>query len=59
MAADPPSQVLLSGIALPKAYLRKEALSLTVLLVGVMTAAWVRRQSKCSLGHAAGRMLTP
>jgi NhaP-type Na+/H+ or K+/H+ antiporter len=33
-------QVLFTGISLPKAYLRKEALSLGVLLVGVMTVAW-------------------
>lgn len=33
-------QVLFTGISLPKAYLRKEALSLTVLLAGVMTVAW-------------------
>lgn len=33
-------QVLFTGISLPKAYLRKEALSLTVLLFGVMTIAW-------------------
>lgn len=33
-------QVLFTGISLPKAYLRKEALSLTVLLGGVMTVAW-------------------
>lgn len=33
-------QVLFTGISLPKAYLRKEALSLVVLLFGVMTIAW-------------------
>ncbi|CAO1622222.1 unnamed protein product [Jaminaea pallidilutea] len=33
-------QVLFTGIALPKAYLRREALSLTVLLFGIMTTAW-------------------
>lgn len=33
-------QVLFTGISLPKAYLRKEAISLLVLLLGVMTVAW-------------------
>lgn len=33
-------QVLFTGISLPKAYLRKEAISLVVLLFGVMTIAW-------------------
>lgn len=33
-------QVLFTGISLPKAYLRKEALSITVLLGLVMTCAW-------------------
>jgi NhaP-type Na+/H+ or K+/H+ antiporter len=33
-------QVLFTGITMPKAYLRKEALSLTVLLAGVMTVTW-------------------
>ncbi|UZJ51572.1 hypothetical protein CBS101457_000892 [Exobasidium rhododendri] len=33
-------QVLFTGISLPKAYLRKEALSLVFLLLGVMTVAW-------------------
>lgn len=33
-------QVLFTGISLPKAYLRKEAISLLILLAGVMTVAW-------------------
>lgn len=33
-------QVLFTGISLPKAYLRREAMSLFVLLFGVMTIAW-------------------
>lgn len=33
-------QVLFTGISLPKAYLWKEKLSLSVLLLGIMTAAW-------------------
>lgn len=33
-------QVLFTGIALPKAYLRKEWLSLTTLLLPIMTTAW-------------------
>lgn len=33
-------QVLFTGIALPKAYLWREKLSLTVLLFGIMTTAW-------------------
>lgn len=34
-------QVLFTGISLPMKYLRKEALSLTVLLLPVMTTAWL------------------
>jgi sodium/hydrogen antiporter len=34
-------QVLFTGVSLPNAYLWKERLSLTVLLVGIMTPAWV------------------
>lgn len=34
-------QVLFTGISLPMAYLRKEALSLTVLLLPIMTTAWL------------------
>jgi sodium/hydrogen antiporter len=33
-------QVLFTGVSLPKAYLWKERLSLTVLLFGIMTTAW-------------------
>lgn len=33
-------QVLFTGIALPKAYLKKEWVSLTTLLLPIMTAAW-------------------
>ncbi|PWN22554.1 hypothetical protein BCV69DRAFT_281530 [Microstroma glucosiphilum] len=33
-------QVLFTGISLPKAYLRREIISLTVLLFGIMTTAW-------------------
>ncbi|PWN25455.1 hypothetical protein BDZ90DRAFT_233914 [Jaminaea rosea] len=33
-------QVLFTGIALPKAYLRREIVSLLVLLFGIMTTAW-------------------
>lgn len=33
-------QVLFTGIDLPKAYLRREIVSLTALLLGIMTTAW-------------------
>lgn len=40
MHADPLAEVMFAGIDLPAAYLKREALSLFVLLLPIMTIAW-------------------